>query len=313
MGCSPTQLFGTDDDLNVAKLAKMNMYIHGDGKTNIQDKDGLLLFEFDNKTDVILTNPPLGELTYMKDTYDDNFRLKRMHVIPRKNITEERLIEYQRRLNTHREKYDDARKTGKKTTSYENKIREYEDKIAECRVLIKNEKSEFETTGNQMKGGALFINAAKHYLKVIRNESVLPEWRGGKLLIILDEGVMNTDDYKEVRDFIKRYFYIKAVISLTKDTFVPVSNTSTKTSILYAIKKEDPDAIQQEPIFFAHAEKVGIDTKKKVCPNHLFNSGGDILTKYKEFKTNILTSYDGVHFSRARFLESGFTKGKIDD
>jgi type I restriction enzyme M protein len=53
-----TQLFGTDDDLNVAKLAKMNMYIHGDGKTNIQDLDGLLLYNLDNKIDVILTNPP---------------------------------------------------------------------------------------------------------------------------------------------------------------------------------------------------------------------------------------------------------------
>jgi len=29
----------------------------------------------------------------------------------------------------------------------------------------------------------------------------------------------------------------------------------------YAIKKEDPDAIQQEPIFYAHVEKVGLDTK----------------------------------------------------
>lgn len=305
-----TQLFGTDDDLNVAKLAKMNMYIHGDGKTNIQDKDGLLLYEFDNKIDVILTNPPLGELTYMKDTYDDNFRVKRMEVIPRKNITEEHLNEYQRRLSVLREKYIQVRKTGK-TTSYEKKIREYEDKIAECRVLIKNGEPEFETTGNQMKGGALFVNAAKYYLKAVRNESGLPEWRGGKLLIILDEGVLNTNDYKEVRDFIKMYFYIKAVVSLTKDTFVPVSNTSTKTSILYAVKKEDPDAIQQEPIFFAHAEKVGINTKKKVCPNHLFNSGNDILTKYREFKEKVLAAYEGVHFSKQKFLEQGFINGAI--
>jgi type I restriction-modification system DNA methylase subunit len=28
-----SQLFGTDDDPDVSKLAKMNMYIHGDGKT----------------------------------------------------------------------------------------------------------------------------------------------------------------------------------------------------------------------------------------------------------------------------------------
>src|SRR5207249_786946 len=32
-----TQLFGADHDARVAKLGKMNMYIHGDGKTNIMD------------------------------------------------------------------------------------------------------------------------------------------------------------------------------------------------------------------------------------------------------------------------------------
>jgi len=41
------QLFGTDDDPTVAKLAKMNMYIHGDGKSNILDEDGLTQFEKD--------------------------------------------------------------------------------------------------------------------------------------------------------------------------------------------------------------------------------------------------------------------------
>lgn len=164
-----------------------------------------------------------------------------------------------------------------------------------------------------MKGGDLFLNAAKHYLKRERDKATLPEWRGGKLLIILDEAILNTDDYKEVRKFVKKYFYIKAIISLTRDTFVPVSNTSNKTSILYAIRKEDPDAVQQEPIFYAHAEKVGIDTKKKVCHNHLFNDGNDILSKFMEFKDNVLASYDGYHFDRTRFLNQGFTGGKLYD
>jgi len=93
------QLYGTDDDINVTKLAKMNMYIHGDGKANIFDEDGLKLFESDKKIDVVLTNPPLGNLTYMKDTYDDDFRLKRMEVIPRKNITKENLLIYEQKVS----------------------------------------------------------------------------------------------------------------------------------------------------------------------------------------------------------------------
>ena len=308
-----TQLLGTDDDSNVATLAKMNMYIHGDGKTNIHDLDGLLLYNLDNKIDVILTNPPLGELTYMKDTYDEDFRLRRMETIPKRNKTEESLQESRKKLADFRVKLETAKKTGKKVAFYQRKITEYTNKIAECQVLIDRDEPKFETTGNQMKGGSLFINAAKHYLKNVRNESALPEWKGGKLLIVIDEGILNTVDYKDVRQFIRKTFYEKAVISLTKDTFVPVSNTSTKTSILYAIKKEDPDAIQQEPVFFAHVEKVGIDTKKKVCPNHLFNSGNDVLTKYREFKSKVLAAYDGVHFNKTRFLESVSPKGEIHD
>lgn len=252
------QLFGTDNDGNVAKLAKMNMYIHGDGKGNIFDEDGLLLYkkhDMDNKIDVILTNPPLGKLNYRRSTYDDEF-YKRMEVIPRK-----------------------ATKDG-----------------------------EFEITGNLLKGGALFVNAYNFYLKDIRDESLPIEWRGGKLLSILDEGILNTDGYKELRGFIKKHFYIKAVVSLTKDAFVPVSNTSSKTSILYAIKKDDPTAEQQEPIFYAHAEKVGVDTKRKICSNHLES----ILEKYLEFKKNVLSSYDGLHFNKEKFLNKKFEKGIIE-
>ncbi len=306
------QLFGSDDDINVAKLAKMNMYIHGDGKTNIMDRDGLKLFDFDDKIDVILTNPPLGDLTYMKDTYEDDFRLKRMVVIPRKNITDEKMKTYEERLKFFSEKLKVPKITPKRIKQIEKKMTEYKDKIAECKLLMKQGKEVYETTGNLMKGGALFTNACFHYLKKSRDRSGLPEWRGGKLLIILDEGVLNTDNYKETREFIRKNFYIKAIISLTRDAFVPVSNTSTKTSILYAIKKEDPDALQQEPIFFAHAEKVGIDTRKKVCPNYLFNSGNDVLSKYNEFKDKVLASYEGTRFNKIRFGESGFSKGDID-
>ncbi|RJO62529.1 MAG: hypothetical protein C4542_03315 [Dehalococcoidia bacterium] len=289
-----TQLYGTDDDLNVAKLAKMNMYIHGDGKTNIQDRDGLLLSEMDGTIDVILTNPPLGELTYTKDTYNEEFRLKHMEVIPRKNVTTDKLAKYEARLG--------ELQSMETSPARQKSIQKLLSNIAECKFAIKNGTSVFVTTGNQMKGGALFLNATKHYLKPTRDASALPEWRGGKLLIILDEGVLNTDNYERVRQFVRKYFYIKAVISLSRDTFVPVSNTSTKTSILYAIKKEDTDATQQEPVFYAHAERVGINTKRRICPNDLMGpTGYDILSKFHVFNKAVLSSYDGLHFNPKKF------------
>jgi type I restriction-modification system DNA methylase subunit len=263
------QLFGTDNDSNVAKLAKMNMYIHGDGKANIWDDDGLLLYKtknLDGRIDVILTNPPLGRMNYRKAEYDEEF-LKRMIVIPR----------------------------------------------ATSEVSSKNtEQDEDRITGNLMKGGALFVNASAHYLKDVRDSKAPLEWRGGKLLIILDEGILNTDDYKKTRQFIRKRFYIKAIISLTTDTFVPVSKTPTKTSIIYAIKKDDPTALQKEPVFYAHASKVGMDTKKRPCPNHLMNEEGkDILSEYLSFRNNILTCYDGLTFDQQRFETLGLRSGII--
>lgn len=307
------QLHGSDYDLNVAKLAKMNMYIHGDGKANILDRDGLLLYDFDGKIDVILTNPPLGNQSYTRIGYDDDFRLKRMEVIPKRNETKEKLERYKTKLK-EREKLLETNKLQKPKDAkrHATMIKRYNQKILELETKIRNGKATLVVRGSKMKGGALFVGATKHYLKNVRDSSAPIEWRGGKLVIILDEGVLNTTSYKEVRDFIRKYFYIKAIISLTRETFVPVSNTSTKTSILYAIKKEDPDALQQEPIFFAHAEKVGIDTKKRICPNHLFNDDNSVLEKFREFKEKILASYDGVQFNRQRFLELGFTKGEIN-
>jgi type I restriction-modification system DNA methylase subunit len=255
------QLFGTDNDSNVAKLAKMNMYIHGDGKGHIWDDDGLILYKthgMTEKVDVILTNPPLGKMNYRRPEYDDAF-YKKMEVIPR-----------------------------------------HEAEDAEEEEAIR---------GNLIKGGALFLNACKHYLKSVRNPDAVPEWRGGELLMILDEGILNTEPYEAVQDFIKKLFYIKAIISLTPDTFVPVSKTPNKTSVIYAIKKDDTSAKQTEPIFFAYAGKVGITTKKKPTDNHLIT----ILKKYNEFKANIQSSYDGLIFNKDKFLSFGMKADKLND
>jgi type I restriction-modification system DNA methylase subunit len=352
------ELFGADIDNRIAKIAKMNMWIHGDGKTNITRHNGLLLHTksfdghetFDNTVEVVLTNPPLGNLNY-QEGYTNDFR-NRMKVLPLKNKTKEKLKQIKERIETYRNEKSDLEnqklsleddeivqnyktlERSEQNGEIKRQIRELkqnkiikkylkivrsikqkgktiqnnEEQKAELEALIRTNSCEYEVTGNTMKGGALFINAIYHYLKSDRDPEALPEWRGSKMITIIDEGVLNTDDYVGTRDFIRENFYVKAVISLSRDTFVPVSNTSNKTSIFYAIKKQDPSAVQQEPIFYAHAEKVGMDTKKKVCPNHLEPT----LERYFEFKNKVIASYDGLHFNRQKFLNQGFEKGKIE-
>jgi type I restriction-modification system DNA methylase subunit len=68
-------LLGSDIDPWIAVIAKMNMYIYGDGKSNIRRANGLTLATVPafgpqrkgtlaNKLDVVLTNPPLGDLNF---------------------------------------------------------------------------------------------------------------------------------------------------------------------------------------------------------------------------------------------------------
>ena len=359
------RLFGCDIDERIRKIAQMNMWVHGDGKTNIVRYNGLLLHErgfnghetFDDSVDILLTNPPLGHIDYTVPVLQGDFQ-ERTVVLPRRDVTEQQLRVIQTRIQEHQEGLE-AFESEKALLQAKVEVQEYlelcvAEQTKETRRQLRELKAsepvklyrqvirsidsknrtiarnveeanrlqacitlgqvETEVTGSTFKGGVLFLNSIWHYLTSSRVPEDLPEWRGGKVVIILDEGTLNTDEYAEFRDFVKRHFYIKAVISLTEDTFVPVSETSTKTSILYAIKKQDPTAVQREPVFFGHVEKVGLNTKRKVCSNHLDDPDNQgILQKYKEFMAAVLASYNGLEFVPQRFIETGFCPGEIDD
>jgi len=329
------RLFGADVDQRIAKIARMNMWIHGDGKSNIfggPDYNGLTLHKhafndhdsFDNAFDIVLTNPPLGDLNYQSIDFATGAtaeqksvsqNLERMPILPRKNLTEERLATVRKRLEIYRgeltqlEQQIAARQgapaSQRLRSAAERKrgtIQQNEAQATELHAKLRAGQAEWEITGNTMKGGALFLAAIWHYLKGNSYHDSPPEWRGGKILTILDEGVLNTDNYSPLREFLRSHFYIKAIISLTRDTFVPVSKTSTKTSILYGVKKTDLNAVQKEPIFFGHVEHVGLDTKGKVCANDL----EPLLEKYFHFKRKVLGSYAGAEFRKERFLAQGF-------
>jgi len=375
------RLFGADIDQRIAKIAKMNMWIHGDGKSNIfggREYNGLMLRKhrfdghdsFDNAFDVVLTNPPLGELNYQAipffdlETVDEDSpeadmlkllkTFRRIPILPRKNLTEEQLKTVRERLEVHRRELTELERqlaeaeqedalhqgqlsaslapAGKKsakrrrpeqteamkaykrfssTVQSKRRVIEQNEKLAaelEAKLLSGiEEQIQWEITGTTMKGGALFLAAIWHFLKDVAYPDELPEWRSGKVLLILDEGILNTDDYKEVRAFLRSHYYIKAIISLTRDTFVPVSKTTTKTSILYAVKKTDLDAVQQEPVFFGHVDQVGWTTKNKVGPNDFEL----MFERYMKFKEKVLQSYAGAVFRKERFLAKGVEEGSL--
>lgn len=59
---SKSSLFGVDANARMARVAKMNMIMHGDGHTCVYHHDGLLNINgvYENRFDMILTNPPFG-------------------------------------------------------------------------------------------------------------------------------------------------------------------------------------------------------------------------------------------------------------
>lgn len=132
-------------------------------------------------------------------------------------------------------------------------------------------------TRKEFKGGALFINKFGQFVD-----------EGGRVLTVIDEAILNTDENVRVRNYIRDNFFIRAVISLTDDAFKYASKTATKTSLL-VLEKKAKGAKQTEPIFFAHAFQVGINPKGKPCPNDLIDPrrSDDILRTYWRFRAAV--------------------------
>ena len=59
---SSSCIYGTDANPRMARTSKMNMIMHGDGHGGVHHHDGLINVNgiFENRFDVILTNPPFG-------------------------------------------------------------------------------------------------------------------------------------------------------------------------------------------------------------------------------------------------------------
>lgn len=96
---------------------------------------------------------------------------------------------------------------------------------------------------NSQDSEVLFI---EHYLRVLKP--------GGKLLIVLPDGVLSNATAKPVRDYIRKHAIIKAVISLPSETFAS-TGTSIPTNVVYLQKKRPGD--KQGDIFMARADYVG--------------------------------------------------------
>ncbi|MBU4375035.1 N-6 DNA methylase [Patescibacteria group bacterium] len=110
--------------------------------------------------------------------------------------------------------------------------------------LAKNDKGKLR---NKMERHILFVERSL--------DSIRP---GGRMAIVLPQGVLNNTNMEYVRNYLLEKARILAVVGLNVNTFKP--HTGTKTSILFLQKwdeKEKP--LKDYPIFMAVSKKSGKD------------------------------------------------------
>jgi len=109
----------------------------------------------------------------------------------------------------------------------------------------------FEKTSkhqNKVSRDILFIERDLNFLKP-----------GGRMAIVLPQGVLNNSQMEYVRKFILKKARILAIVGLNSNTFKP--HTGVKTSVLFLQKwNEDGKIPKDYPIFMAVSKKGGKDT-----------------------------------------------------
>lgn len=136
--------------------------------------------------------------------------------------------------------------------------------------IFKSKPSE-KKAKNSQDTEVLFI---EHYLRILKP--------GGKLLIVLPDGVLSNSTAKPVRDYMREHAIIKAVISLPSETFAS-TGTSIPTNVVYLQKKHPGDL--QGDIFMARADYVGRRANGDALKE---NDLPFILEKFREWQSGAL-------------------------
>lgn len=197
-------IYGTDANPRMARTAKMNMIMHGDGHGGVHHHDGLLNVNgiFENRFDVILTNPPFGARVEksLKITEADKF------------TDEAQIAIYKKRYGT----------------AYIEALKQVNDHIGESLLdLYKIDNGLTEV---------LFIERCLNLLKP-----------GGRMGIVLPEGVLNNSNLQKVRDFVESRAKILLIVSIPQDVFM-ASGATVKPSLLFFKKFTEQERQEYDTI-----------------------------------------------------------------
>ncbi|MFB6089264.1 MAG: N-6 DNA methylase [Candidatus Aenigmatarchaeota archaeon] len=147
-----------------------------------------------------------------------------------------------------------------------------------------------ETDSDILKKFTLGKNRDSQEREVLAIERAIrlikPEY--GRAGIVVIEGILNTQRYEYVRNYIKKHVWIDAIISLNYDTFAGYGAKAT-TSLLFFRRKKKPDNGKQNDIFMAVCENTGYSPSGLEIPG---NELPEIFLQYKKFKDDGITEFD---------------------
>ncbi len=184
-------IYGTDANPRMSRTAKMNMIMHGDGHGGVHHNDGLLNVNgiFENRFDIILTNPPFGSRVEktLKITEADKY------------TDEERIRKYRKRYGA----------------AYDEALKQVNNNIGKSLLDL------YHTGTMSTLTEVLFIERCLNLLKA-----------GGRMGIVLPEGVLNNTNLQKIREFVESKAKIILITSIPQDVFI-ASGATVKPSLLF--------------------------------------------------------------------------------
>ncbi len=233
-------IYGTDANPRMARTAKMNMIMHGDGHGGVHHHDGLLNVNgiWEGRFDVILTNPPFGARIdkELKITEADRF------------TDIEKIKAYEKRY-------------GKE--NYDNALKQVNDHINQPILDL------FQIGKFSGLTEVLFIERCLNLLKP-----------GGRMGIVLPEGVLNNTNLQKVRDFVESKAKILLIVSIPQDVFMAAGAT-VKPSLLFFKKFTETEAEEYNRIYIqaSHEVEAKYDEEMTDIDAKLAKRGKEALTK----------------------------------
>lgn len=194
-------LYGVDSNEKISRVARLNMYLHGDG----------------------------GSKIFKVDTLDKNFTID-----PGINDEEKEGIQELRSVldGDNRIRFDAVITNPPFSISYKKSDEN------EKRILMQYEIAETASgsLASSEKSNVLFIERYNDLLKTPKGLNDVP----GELLTIIDDTVLNGEDSQKYRDYILKHFIIVQIVSLPFNTFFR-AQANIKTSMIHLRKKREGD------------------------------------------------------------------------